>query len=170
MLSANERPENRSHDLFWTNHKAWFHHFKSSKGSPLLKFSMEVCHLVLSTLTYPKYIEGFVKYGDEFCHIWVRICHIWGPSPYLTNPSIHSGYVKVWYLSPRFVIYWNCPNIDKSHPLMTNHYTPSGQRKLQAMLSANERPGNRSCDVFWTNHKSWFHHLKSGKGSPLLII
>ena len=120
------------------------------------------------TLTYPECIEGFVKYGDGYCHIWVRICHIWGPSPYLTNPSIHSGYVKVWYLSPRFVIYWNCPNIDKSHPLMTNHYTPSGQRKLQAMLLANERPGNLSCDVPSTNHMARFHHFISSKGSPFL--
>ena len=154
MLSANERPGNLSCDVFLTNHKSRFQSLISSKGSPLLKFSMEVCHLVLSTLTYPEYIEGFVKYGDGFCHIWVRICHIWGPSPYLTNPSIYSGYVKVWYLSPRFVIYQDCLNIDKSYSLITNPYTPSGQRKLQAMLLANERPGYTSCDLFWTNHKA----------------
>ena len=50
MLSANERPGNLSCDVFSTNHKARFHHLISSKGSPLLKFSMEVCHLVLSNM------------------------------------------------------------------------------------------------------------------------
>ena len=29
-----------------------------------------------------------------------------------------------WDLSPRFVIYGECPNIDKSHPFMTNPNPP----------------------------------------------
>ena len=52
------------------------------------------------TLTYPECIEGFVKYGDG-PHMWQILTHMWQyPSPYLTNPSIHSGYVKVWGWTP----------------------------------------------------------------------
>ena len=50
VLSTNERPRNWPCDLFSANHKARFHHFKSCKGSPLLKYSVEVCHLDLSNM------------------------------------------------------------------------------------------------------------------------
>ena len=79
-------------------------------------------------------LSVFVKYGV------FGICQILGVQ-YLSNMGPYTVGDRDLARHESSLLYLSS-NIDKSHPLMTNPYSPSGQGKLQAMLSANERPGN----------------------------
>ena len=86
VLSTNERPRNWPCDLFSANHKARFHHFKSCKGSPLLKFAVEVCHWDLSKMG--KYLAHIDK--TDKLQIIRDVFHpgtVLNRSPYSTNPT-----------------------------------------------------------------------------------
>ena len=69
------------------------------------------------------------------------------------------------YMGVGFVIYRGCPQIEKSHPLVTNPNPPQWLVKIWSKFLTNERPGNWSCDAFWTNHKALFHDFKVLRGT-----
>ena len=111
-----------------------------------------------------------------------RICQIWAPIPWgpvishvanilsfiWSQAFVTEVYWGLSYMGRGFVIYGECPHIDKYHPLVTNPNPPQWVVKIKSKFSTNERPGNWSCDAFSTNHKALFQDFKSLKGYPLL--